>query len=77
MADVLNARQLAMLAQQALDNAALIQARDELKADCIVQALDNTDTDAAEAMRRKARTMLEALDLMAGKLRAMVDAGRD
>lgn len=77
MADVLNARQLAMLAQQALDNAALVQARDELKADCITQALDNTDTDAAEAMRRKARTMLEALELMRGKLQAMVDAGRD
>jgi hypothetical protein len=76
MADELNARQLGMLAQQALDNAALVRARDELKADCIAQALQNTDTPEADALRRKARTMLEALDLMADKLRAMVEAGK-
>jgi hypothetical protein len=75
MADVLNAKQIAMFAQQALENPALVMARDELRADCVAQALQNADTAEAEALRRKARTMIEALDLMADKLRAMVAAG--
>jgi hypothetical protein len=76
MADELNARQLGMLAQQALENQALVRARDELRADCITQALQNTDTPEAEALRRKARTMLEGLELMRQKLETMVEAGK-
>jgi mevalonate kinase len=76
MADELNARQLGMLAQQALENQALVRARDELRADCVEQALQNTDTPEAEALRRKARTMLEGLELMRQKLETMVEAGK-